>query len=208
MKVFFVLLLMSINVFVNGQIKYGIHGGFNFPWISSGLTNVRDLPVDKGGLNFVLGVSGSYELLKDIEIESGINLNSKGYTYETTDGLGVPYDFFNKISTVSIPVTALYYLVGNDDYGERMEDFRLGLGAGLYAGYALSAKITDEDNNTVAGAFSNTNRLDYGGRIMIKTLFGHFVGFVSGEFGFRNLIKDNSAVLKQNTLMLGVGYQF
>lgn len=206
-KLLFLAMLLTAG-HLYGQLKYGIYGGFNFPGVSSGLSNVRDLPVDKGGFSFMAGVHANSEILKDIEIESGINLNSKGYTYETIDSWDIPHDNYNKISTISIPVTVMYYLVGKDDYGNRWEDFRVGAGVGLYAGYALSGTITDEDNNKTTATFLNTNRLDYGGRVMLKTLFGHFEGFIVGEFGLRNNIKDGSAILKQNSLMLGIGYQF
>lgn len=205
------ILLSALLIFagyVNGQLKYGLYGGFNFPWVASDQANVRDLPVDKGGVTFMSGLHVSTEIMKDIEMESGLNLGSRGYTFETFDTWGVPYDNYTRIQTLSIPVTVMYYLVGKDDYGIRWEDFRLGVGAGLFGSYALNGRITDENNNVVPAAFTNLHRFDYGGRVMLKTLFGHFEGFVVGEFGFRNNIKDGSAVLKQNALLLGIGYQF
>jgi len=208
MKKLLIIPFLIFTIFAHGQIKYGLYGGFNFPSVTSDLTNVRDLPIDKGGVTFMLGLHGSYEIFKDIELESGLNYTSKGYTIETFDSWDISYDNYNTINTLSVPVTVMYYVVGKDDYGNRWEDFRLGIGAGLYAAYILNGKITNEDNNSTTATFSNTNRDDFGGRLMLKTLFGHFEGFVIAEFGLRNTVKDGTAVIKQNSFLMGIGYQF
>ena len=199
-------ILSSLHVY--SQLKYGLYGGINFSGITTQIPNVRNLPVDQGGANLMLGGYCSYELARSFELEAGLNYFGKGYTYEQIGEYDIPYDFYNTMKTVSLPVTLMYYYIGKDDYGEFIENLRLGVGGGFYTAYTLSGKITDEDGNITVAGFSNTNRLDLGARIMFKVVMNKFEVFFVKEFGLTNTIKDGSANLKQNALNMGVGIHF
>lgn len=193
----------------NAQIKYGLYTGVNFTGESTNIQNIRGLPIDQGGVNLMGGIHANKALVGNFEAELGLNFFTKGYTYEKNGEYNIPYDYFNTMKTISVPLTIFYNFVGKDDFDNLIGDLKLAVGGGLYSSYMLNGAIADEQGNVANAEFSNTNRLDYGARIMIKTLIGnHFECVVVKEFGISNTIKTGSGILKQNSLLFCIGYQF
>lgn len=204
------VVILFIPFIVFSQIKYGVYGGINFAGQRSSYDNIRSLPVVKGGVNTLLGFHANKLVTDVIELETGLNYSKKGFTYEQyNDFYGIGIDEYNVFNAISLPVTIYYNIIPKDDYGEMDRNLILSIGAGFYGSYFLKGTITDEDGNNTNATFSKMKRFEGGVRGSAKMLFAeHFEVFIVSEFGLVNLIKTDTGHLFQNSLIMGVGYQF
>ena len=194
------------------KIGYGIYAGVNFTGAKTDYSNMYNLPITEGGANFTYGVHVNLPLIKKLEVETGLQKVTTGYSFDASRN-GVPFSHYTKIQNVSLPVTLLYNIpidLSDFEVRDNMKDtdFMFGIGAGLFGQYALSGKITDEDGNSQSAKFSNAKRLDMGPRLMMKfTLYQKFEVFIAKEWGAVNTIKNGSGYLRLNSLQMGFGYR-
>lgn len=208
-KYFLIILLFGLQV-VNAQIRYGIIGGVNFPGVRTDLTNIRSLPVDKGGINISIGFQASKNFSEKITLQSGLSTFKTGFTYGEYDAFyGIELDQYNVSNVLSLPLNVFYNFIPKDDFGVADLNLTASLGAGVYGNYLLSGKITDEDGNVTKATYSNLKRVETGISVIGKvSTFQHFDVIVSYQLGLTNLIKTGVGKLNQDGFFLGAAYQF
>lgn len=194
------------------KIGYGVYAGINFTGAKTDYSNMYNLPISEGGANLTYGVHINLPLIKKLEVETGLQKVTTGYTFDVNRN-SFPFSQYTKIQNISVPVTLLYNIpinLSDFDVRDDMKDtnFMVGIGAGLFGQYALSGKITDENGNSQSAKFSNANRLNMGPRLMMKfTFYQKFEVFIAKEWGAVNTIKNGSGYLRLNSLQMGIGYR-
>ncbi len=207
---YFIMLLLFFTQTSISQIRYGVIGGVNFPFVRTSISNIRSLPVDKGGMNFAIGFQAARNYTDKITLQSGLSTFKTGFTYGAYDEFyGIEFDQYNVSNVLSLPLNVFYNFITKDEYGVLDLNFTAGLGVGIYGNYLLSGKITDEDGNVTKATYNNLKRFETGVSIIGKvSTFQHFDVFVSYQYGLSNLLKTETGKLSQDGLFLGVAYHF
>ena len=207
---YFVIIFLFGFQLLNAQVRYGIVGGINFPFVRSDFSNIRSLPVDKGGTNMLLGFKAAKNFGDNITLQTGLSTYKTGLTYSEYNGFyGVEFDQFNVSNVVSLPFNLFYNFIPKDEFGDLDLNFTASLGIGVYGSYLLSGKITDEDGNVTKATYGNMKRFDSGVSFIGKvTTFNHFDVIVSYHLGLSNLLKSGTGNLSFDALFMGVAYTF
>lgn len=207
---YIIALLLFFTQMSISQIRYGVIGGVNFPFVRTDISNIRSLPVDKGGMNLAIGFQASKNFSDKITLQSGLNTFKTGFTYGSYDEFyGIELDQYNVSNVLSFPLNVFYNFITKDEYGVKDLNFTASLGAGVYGNYLLSGKITDEDGNITKATYNNLKRFETGVSIIGKvSTFQHFDVIVSYQYGLSNLLKTGTGKLSQDGFFLGVAYLF
>jgi hypothetical protein len=207
---YIIIILLFFTQTSISQIRYGVIGGVNFPFVRSGLSNIRSLPIDKGGMNLTIGFQISTNFTDEITLQSGLNALKTGFTYGAYDEFyGIEFDQYNVSNVLSLPLNVFYNFIPKDEYGVKDLNFTASLGAGIYGNYLINGKITDEDGAITKATYNNLKRFDTGVSIIGKvSTFQHFDVIVSYQYGLSNLLKTGNGKLSQDGFFLGVAYHF
>ncbi len=203
-RILFLTIASFICLSLSAQKKftYGIYLGTGFASEKTDYSNISTLPIDHGGFSFHYGIHLNYAIAKRLQLETGLKKVTKGYEYTSTVNLSSQY---NKITTASVPAVLLVHII---DYPEEIP-FRLSIGAGLYASYAVSGKIINENGTKTNASFSNSNRFETGPRIMSKFEFFHKLeAYLATDIASTNTIKNGSGYVKQGSIQIGLGWVF
>jgi len=130
-KIFLVILLfVSLNAF--SQLKYGVKLGANFANVNQNFANSDDEFGTKIRLAYSFGAIIEYEFSEVISLQSGLQLSSKGYSWDLEDGLidGESVDGFDRylITYLEVPINVVY----------KISDFRIIVGP--YIAFGISGK--------------------------------------------------------------------
>lgn len=205
MKKISLCLLLATGMFAAKAqlLRAGVYAGVGFASEKSNYLEVSTLPIDKGGFNFHYGLHINLKLAKRLELETGLNKVTKGYEYTTTGLIGVTQ--YDKITTLTVPATAVFHII---DYPSEAP-FRLSFGLGAYFSYAVSGKITDDNGGSQSAKFSNAKRTEFGPRWLLKAELAHkFEIYFSDDIASTNIVKNGSGYIKQGSLQMGFGYVF
>lgn len=186
------------------KIKTGIYAGVGFASQKSDYWQINTLPISKGGMNAHYGIHVNFPIAKRIELETGIQKVTRGYSYTDNSSL-ITQEQYTKVQCASIPAVALVHIL---DYPEEIP-FRFSIGLGAYLSYAVSGKISYEDGADQKAKFTNAKRTEFGPRWMAKWEFAHkFECYLSNDMKSTNILKNGNGYIKQGSFQVGVGYIF
>jgi len=186
------------------KIKTGIYAGVGFASQKSDYWQINTLPISKGGMNAHYGIHVNFPITKRIELETGIQKVTRGYSYTDNSSL-ITQEQYTKVQCASIPAVALVHIL---DYPEEIP-FRFSIGLGAYLSYAVSGKISYEDGTDQKAKFTNAKRTEFGPRWMAKWEFAHkFECYLSNDMKSTNILKNGNGYIKQGSFQVGVGYIF
>lgn len=203
--------IISTNLFSQ---RISIKGGMNISKILS-KDNVETYGSNKNiklGLN--IGVATEFSLNKRFAIETGINLDSKGYRVKKKDLLEEYSETIKtlKIYYIDIPINAKYIISDNS--------FKTFITAGPYIGIGIYGNLTTEieGNKKISsvnkdiewGEDFNPNRLDYGLNIGIGAEYKFLSFSINYSHGLPDLslIPNKESNVTNSVLSFSCGYIF
>ncbi len=197
----FVLLMTGANA---QKIRTGIYAGVGFASQKSDYWQTNTLPISKGGMNAHYGIHVNFPIVKRIELETGVQKVTRGYSYTDNSNL-ITQEQYTKVQCASIPAVALVHIL---DYPEEIP-FRFSVGLGAYLSYAVSGKISFEDGSDQKAKFNNAKRTEFGPRWMAKWEFAHkFECYLSSDMKSTNILKNGNGYIKEGSFQVGLGYIF
>ncbi len=203
-KLIAILLFLAASQVQAQKIRGGIYLGTGFATQKSDYNDVSVLPIDKGGFNFHYGVHLNFGITKRFEIETGIQKVTKGFNYSPQDpNTGIIISEYTKVTTLSVPVMAVYHLI---NYPDEMP-FRASIGVGAYGSYAATGKIKYDDGTSQKAHFSNSRRQEFGPRVMIKAEFAHKIEtYIATDIASTNIVRNGSGYIRQGSIQIGLGW--
>jgi len=173
------------------QTSYGIKAGVNFPKMTFSMEGIS--ASNNASTSFYVGGYIDAPIATNLSVQPGLSLQGKGGKYDEQK---------TSLMYLELPVNFVYYVPAGSG--------NIFLGAGPYAGYALSGKVK-EDGQSMDIEFGDEGmkRFDAG----LNFLAGYKLsnGFlINGGYslGIVDLGGFEGASLKNRVFSVGIGYQF
>lgn len=202
------------------QVSYGIKAGVNMGKYSNVDESMKDYA--KFNPSYYLTGYADLSVAPNFSIQPGISLQGKGAKFKNSEG-GASVSISQDVMSIEIPVNLVYY-IPTGDAGTVF------LGAGPYAGYAISGKnkvkwsgitdFEDEGFDTADGSLSTD--IEFGKDKDMKP-FDAGVNFLAGfklsngflinagyGLGLTNLStsSDSDDKFSNRVISVGIGFQF
>lgn len=182
----------------DGGVLFGIRAGINFANLSfkeDGYSYSTD-----SRTTFHVGVIADIPLMQSLYVQTGLFLQNKG-AKEEGDG----YKTTLKPMYLQIPVLASYRY----DFSDALQ---LQVNVGPYFAYGIGGKWKEEEDGEsyeVDFFDDGIKRFDCGLQVGGGLTFAqHYYLGVAYEFGFTNIADESEMKIKNNNLMISLGYNF
>ncbi len=202
------LLLLSASS-VNAQTSYGVKAGLNLTKTSHGAYPSQFS--QKLYPSYFITAFAEVDLGRKFALQPGVSLQGKGDKYTVDGETAATWD----VMSIEIPVNVLYY-IPTGSAGS------LFIGAGPYVGFNIAGKYNVETSGSpffgtvgehkmkFTGSDKDQKLIDAGANFLLgyKLAKGYVINAEYG-LGITNIYPDTkSENLRNNTIRIGIGYQF
>lgn len=182
----------------DGGVQFGIRAGLNLANISFKEDGYSYSP--KSNTTFHVGVIADIPLMQSLYVQTGLFLQNKGAKEE-----GEGYKTTLTPMYLQIPVLASYRY----DFSDALQ---LQVNVGPYFAYGIGGKWKEEEDGEsyeVDFFDDGIKRFDCGLQVGGGLTFAqHYYLGVAYEFGFINIADESDLKVKNNNIMISLGYNF
>lgn len=182
----------------DGGVQFGIRAGLNLANLSFKEDDYSYSP--KSNTTFHVGVIADIPLMQSLYVQTGLFLQNKGAKEE-----GEGYKTTLTPMYLQIPVLASYRY----DFSDALQ---LQVNIGPYFAYGIGGKWKEEEDGEsyeVDFFDDRIKRFDCGLQVGGGLTFAqHYYLGVAYEFGFTNIADESDLKVKNNNIMISLGYNF